>query len=181
MIKRSLLLSGFLFFLSALLLAHNLSGFLEKTTGHDQPERPKFYALRVIFEKNVQNAQDSLGAPDGCNAEILPSGQLVVLMENKLYPFLICINWLENIAGLADSGSVVGRAETDFRLEGWFPIQDTQGKQDYIWRPLGISVSGFWIWLEGSAGVDMIRITNLGNKSLFVDAVIGFGREAERI
>jgi hypothetical protein len=26
-------------------------------------------------------------------------------------------------------------------------------------------------------GVDMIRITNLGTKSLFVDAVIGYGKD----
>lgn len=178
--KRRLLLSSFLLFLSAALPAHNQSGFPGKTSGQGQPERPKFYALQVIFEKNVQNAKDSLGAPDGLNAEILPGGQLVVLMENKLYPLPRFINWLEDGAGLADSGSVVGQGEKDFSLEGWFPIQNMHGKQDYVWIPFGLSVSGFCVWLEGSAGVDMIRITNSGTKSLFVDAVIGYTKETER-
>jgi hypothetical protein len=178
--KTRLLLSAFLLLLSAALLAHDLSGFSGKTPGQYQPERPKFYALQVVFERNVQSAKDSLGAPDGHNAEVLPGGQLVVLMENKLYPFPVFINWLEGGAGLADSGLIVGKGETSFGLEGWLPMKNTQGKQHYVWMPLGLSATGFCIWLEGSAGVDMIRITNPGNKSLFVDAVIGYGREAER-
>ena len=134
--------------------------------------------MQVVFEKKVQNAKDWLGAPDGRYAVILPGGQLVVLMENMLYPFL-SYGPPEGGGGLADSGSVVGKTETDFILEGWFPMYDTQGKQHYVWIPLGLSASGFCIWLEGSAGVDMIRITNPGTKSLFVDAVIGRGKEAE--
>lgn len=178
--KRRLLLSGFLFFLSAVILPHTSSCHPGKVLGQGLPERPQFYALQVVFENNVQNAKDSLGAPDGLNAEILPGGHLVVLMENKLYPFANISSWLEGGAGLADSGSVIGQGEKDFSLQGWFPIQNMQGKQDYLWIPLGLSVSGFCVWLEGSAGVDMIRITNFGNKSLFVDAVIGFGRKAEK-
>ncbi len=178
--KRRLLLSGLLLFLSAALLAHDPSGFPGKTQGQGQPERPKFYALRVVFEKNIQNAKASLGAPDSRNAEILPGGQLVVLMENKLYPFPSISGWSEGGAGLADSGSVVGKGEKDFGLEGWLPMKNTQGKQHYVWIPLGLSATGFCVWFEGSAGVDMIRMTNPGTKSLFVDAVIGYGREAER-
>ena len=178
--KRRLLLSGLLLFLSAALLAHDPSGFPGKTPGQDQPERPKFYALRVVFERNVLDAKDSLGSPDGHNAEILPSGQLVVLMENKLYPFPYIISWPEYSIVLADSGSVVGKGGKDFGLEGWLPMKNTQGKQHFTWKPLGLSVTGFWFWLEGSEGVDMIRMTNSGTKSLFVDAVVGFSREAER-
>jgi len=178
--KRRLLLSGLLLFLSAALLAYAPSGFPRKTPGQDQPERPKFYALRVVSEKNVQNAKDSLGAPDGRNAEILPDGQLIVLMENKLYPFPRIIGWPEHGGRLADSGSVVGKGETDFGLEGWLPMKNTHGKQHYVWITLGLSATGFCVWLEGGAGVDMIRITNPGTKSLFVDALIGYGREAER-
>ena len=176
--KRRLLSSGLFLFLSAALLAHSPSGFPGKTPGQGQPERPKFYALRVVFEKNVRNAKDSLGTPDGHNAEILPGGQLVVLMENKLYPFPSIIGWPEYGVVLADSGSVVGKGETDFGLKGWLPMKNTQGKQHYVWKPLGLSATGFWFWLEDSGGVDMIRMTNPGTKSLFVDAVIGYGREA---
>jgi hypothetical protein len=186
--KKGLMTVAFLLFLSAGLLARApgcLSGKMERP---GQPERPKFYALRIVFEKEVQNAKDSLGAPDGRYAEILPGGQLIVLMENKLYLFPIVGGNLEGGGAPADSGSVVGKGVADFSPEGWFPMQDTQGKQDYDWIPLGLSATGFFISPpplpiyspEGSAGVDMIRITNPGTKSLFVDAVIGYGMEAER-
>jgi hypothetical protein len=183
--KRGLLPAGFLLFLSAGLVAPVPSAFPGKTPGQDQPQKPIFYALQVVCEKNVQNAKDSLGAPDGRCAEILPGGQLVMLMENKLYPLLM-VGWNPEGGGVPDSGSIVGKGEADFALEGWFPILDTQGKQHYDWIPLGVSGTGFCLLppptysFEGSAGVDMIRITNPGTKSLFVDAVIGYGRADEK-
>jgi hypothetical protein len=179
--KRGLLLAGLLFFLSASILAPAPSGFPGKAPGQNQPQRVEFYALGVVCEKNVQDAKDSLGAPDGRYAEILPGGQLIVLMENKLYPFPI-ISWNPEGGGaMADSGSVVGKGGADFSFEGWCPWQDTQGKQHYDWMILGVSATGFILPLtcsfEGSPGVDMIRITNPGTKSLFVDAVIGYSGE----
>jgi hypothetical protein len=176
-----LLPAGFLLFLSASILATAPSGFPGKAPGQDQPQREKFYALGVVCEKDVQNAEDSLGAPDGRSAEILPGGQLVVLMENKLYPLPI-ISWIPEGGGvMADSGSVVGKGGLDIGLEGWCPWQDTQGKQHYDWMILGVSATGFILPLtcsfEGSPGVDKIRITNPGTKSLFVDAVIGYTGE----
>ena len=105
-----------------------------------------------------------------------------MLMENILFPSRIVGN-LET-AGCLDSGSVVGKGEADFGLEGRFTWQDTQGEQHHEWILLGVSATGFCISppplpihpFEDSAGVDMIRITNPGTKSLFVDAVIGYGR-----
>jgi hypothetical protein len=137
---------------------------------HDQgkEERSKFYALRVVSEKNVQNAKDSLGAPDGRYAEILPGGQLVLLMEKKLYPFPSIGRNPEGGERLADSGSVVGKGGADFSLEGWFATQDKQDKQYSAWVPLAASLTGFCIWPLYSTGVNMIRITNFGTKSLFV-------------
>ena len=180
--KRGLPLAGLFFFLSASILAHAPSSFPGKVPWQDQPERPKFYALRVVFEKEVQNAKDSMGAPDGRYAEILPGGQLVLLMEKELY-----FSPIVGDGGALDSGSSVGNGGAEIDLEGWFPMQDTQGKQCHDWMPLGISGTGFLISSfpepinssEGSSGVDMIRITNPGNKSLFVDAVIGYGLNAE--
>jgi hypothetical protein len=140
---------------------------------HDQKEeeRPKFYTLRVVSEKNVQNAKDSLGAPDGRYAEILPGAQLVLLMEKNFI----------------DSGTVVCKGEADYGLEGWFHIQATQDeRRNYAWmiiqrescnRFLFFPESYIW-W--GNTGVNMIRITNFGTKSLLVDAVIGYGMVAER-
>jgi hypothetical protein len=101
-------------------------------------------------------------------------------MEKKLYPFP-SIGWNpEGGEGLADSGSVVGKGGADFSLEGRFTTQDTQNKQHFAWVPLAASSTGFCVWPLYSAGVNMIRIINLGTKSLFMDAVIGYGMEAER-
>jgi hypothetical protein len=104
-------------------------------------------------------------------------------MEKELY-----LSPIVGGGGALDSGSIVGKGGAHIGLEGWFPMQDTQGKQDYDWIPLGLSATGFFFSPpplpiyspEGSVGVDMIRITNPGTKSLFVDAVIGYGLKAER-
>jgi len=176
--QRRLLLTGLLLFLSAGLTRHGLSGFPGKMLGQAKAERPKFYALRVVFEMNVHNPKDCLGAPDGCYAEIQPGGQLILFMENKLYPFPIIGGWQEGFAQ-PDSGSVVGKGEGNFSLEGWFPIQDKQEKQRYDWIPLGLSATGFSFWPTYDMGVNMIRITNIGTKSLLVDAVIGYDREGK--
>ncbi len=176
--KRGLFSAGLILFLWAGLLAPAPNDFPKKTPGKEQPQRPIFYALQVVCEKDVQNSRDSLGAPDGRSAEILPGGGLVVLMEKKLYPFPSSPS-PEGEGGLAESGSVVGKGGPDFILEGWFLVQDTQAKHRYVWVPLGLSAGGFCVGLEGSEGVNMIRITNPGNKSLFVDAVVGRGRETQ--
>jgi hypothetical protein len=127
----------------------------------EKDERPKFYALRVVSEKNILNAKDSLGAPDGRYAEILPGGQLVLLMEKN---FIL-------------SGTIVCKGEKDYALEGWFHMQDTQDERpDYAWMIISRDLNVF-AFLPGYGGVDTVRITNLGNKSLFVDAVIGYGLE----
>jgi len=141
---------------------------------------PRFYALQVVCEKKVQNAKDSLGVPDGTYAEILPSGQLVMLMANIILPSRIS-GYGEN-AGCVDSGSVVGKGETDFGLEGRFRWQDAQGEEHHEWIPLLPTATGFCISpppltlcsFEDSSGVDLVRISNTGSKSLFVDAVIGY-------
>jgi hypothetical protein len=155
---------------------------------HDQEEqeRPKFYALRVVSEKNVQNAKDSLGAPDGCYAEILPGGQLVLLMERELclFPAVGGDPVAGNVAQ-ADSGSFVAKGGADIGLEVWSPWEDEENKQRHDWMAVGLSATGFilpvFYAFKGSAtGVNMIRITNVGNESLFVDAVIGYAMEAER-
>jgi hypothetical protein len=176
--KRKLLQSVLSLFLLLGLKTSAPSAFPEKAPGQEQPERPKFYALRVVSQNDVLNAEDSLGAPDNRCAEILPDGQIVIFMENKLYPFPTYSAPGRGVR-LADSGSIVGKTETDFVLEGWLPQEDTQGTQHDVWVPLGMSSTGFCIWLEGSEGVGMIRITNSGSKSLFVDAVIGYARETE--
>jgi hypothetical protein len=129
-----------------------------------------------------------LGAPDGHYAEIPPGGQLVLLMEKELYLFPGIGGSPEGGPSLADSGSVVGKGGADIGLEVWSPWQDTQGKQHHAWMPVLLSTTGFSIpvidmfspFFKGNTGVNTVRITNLSTKSVFVDAVIGYDREAER-
>ena len=102
-----------------------------------------------------------------------------MLMANMLLPSRISGG--EN-AGCTDSGSVVGKGEMDFGLEGLFTWQDAQGEQRHEWIPLVPTLTGFCVSppplavfsFEDSSGVDLIRITNTGSKSLFVDALIGY-------
>ncbi len=156
-----------------------LSGKMENP---DQSERPKFFAVRVVSEKSALNAKNSLGAPDAGYTEILPGGQLVVIMEKELY-----FSPINPDGGAIDSGSIDGKGGAEIDLEGWFPMRDAQGKQYYDWMPLGLSGTGFLISSspeltnssEGRSGVDMIRITNHGAYSLFVDAVIGYDLRVE--
>jgi hypothetical protein len=173
--KKGLLTAAFLLFLSAGLLARAPGCLSGKTERPGQPERPKFYALRIVSEKNVQNAKDSLGAPDGCYTEIPPGGQLVVLMEKYFI----------------DSGTVICKGEEDYGLEAWVQMQDTQDEQqNYAWMIIQREPSNRFIFLgyapnSGIGGywgmaVNTLRITNPGTNSLFVDAVIGYGIEAER-
>jgi len=166
--KRGLLPTGVLLFMSVSLLAHVPSSFSKNPSGQDQPQRPTFYALRVICERNVQNPTESLGSPDGRYAEIPPGGELVVLMEKTFI----------------DSGKLVCKGEANYGLEGFFHIQDTEDeRQNYAWIIINrdplmpnrfLFFPGSYIWFSGT-GVDKIRISNAGNKSLFVDAIIGYG------
>jgi hypothetical protein len=171
--KRRLLPAEFLLFLSVVLLASAPNGFFGKTQDQGQKKRPKFYALRVVSEKNVQNVKDSVGAPDGRFAEILPGGQLVLLMEKRFY----------------DTGTLVCKGDEHYGLEGLVHMQDTGvEQQDYAWMIINRGPSnrfdfvlsgpepgllgGFW-----GMTVDTIRITNTGTASLFVDAVTGYAIE----
>lgn len=173
---------GFLVFLSAGLTARALGCPSVKIESPGQAERPKFYAIRVVSEKDVINARNSLGAPDGRDTEILPGGRLVVILEKKLFPFLITGS-LESGPGLPDSGSIVGKGGEHIRLEGCLEREDAQIKSGCEWIVLGISTTGFYYFPPplpddvpiASACIDMIRISNPGTESLFVDAVIGYG------
>jgi hypothetical protein len=178
--KRVLLPASFLLFLSISLLIPAPRAFSGRAPRQDQPPSPKFYALQVVYEKKVQNAKDSLGPPDGRSAEILPGGQIVVLMANMLSSSRIVGN-IET-AGCIDSGSMIGKGETDFGLEGRFVWHDAQGEKHQEWTHLTPTLTGFCAFPpslavyshEDKAGMDMIRITNTGTNSLFLDAVIGY-------
>ncbi len=175
--KRKLLTVGFFLFLSVGLLATTPGGFFGKAQDQGQQEKPRFYALRVVSEKNVKNAKDSLGAPDGHYAEILPGGQLVLLMEKRLYVFPVGSQ--DYGGGLAYNGVIVAKGETTSVFEGWLPINEAQGG-GHAWITIGQALTIYYILPEPIMRADLVRITNTGTESLFVDAIIGLDREAVR-
>jgi hypothetical protein len=170
--------AGFFLFLFVSLLTGVPDDISGKALRPGQPDRKKFFAVRVLSEENVSNSKDALGAPDARHAEIRPGGQLVVFMPQKFIDF----------------GTLSIKREADYRIEGLFHMQDTSdARQDYAWIAVyeGYQFPGMWPGgfrfesgiinpFEGSAGVDTLRITNVGTDSLFVDAVIGYGRETEK-
>jgi hypothetical protein len=168
-------LAGLLLFLIFGSVASAPNGFSIQNQG--QPEQARFYAVRVVFEQGVLNAKDALGAPDGRYAEILPGGQLVLLMEKELYVFLVGIDW-ESGGALDYSGAVVAKGETAVVLEGWLPIAEAQGG-GHRWIPIGTG-STLYILPGSIMRVNLVRITNTGTTPLFVDAVIGVEPEKER-
>jgi hypothetical protein len=168
------LLPSFLLFAFQVSLLGDPDGLSGKGQDQNQPERPKFYALRVVSEEGVLNAKDALGAPDGRYAEILPGGQLVLLMERELEVFPVGDQ--DYGIGLAYSGAIVAKGETPALLEGWIPIRNARGDESYAWIPIGASSARYYdygAWLKGIERTEKIRITNTGTEPLFVDAIIG--------
>lgn len=104
-----------------------------------------------------------------------PGGQLVLLMEKRFI----------------DSGTLVCKGEEDYALEGLAHKQNTGvNQQDNTWLIIHRNPSNRFSYIGNNPSdpgggywgmtVDMIRITNFGTRSLFVDAVIGYGLEAKR-
>jgi hypothetical protein len=139
--------------------------------GQEQGERPKLYARSVVFEQNVKSSGNALGEPDGRFAEIAPGGQLVLLLEDRIYP-----------SGSFDGGLVVVKEESHYGLEGWFLVGGTPQDPQFAWMPLvkGQSPGSFRVAvreaIEGSAGLSMIRISNADTKPILLDALVGYGR-----
>jgi len=157
--------------LSGVIIAAGRAGVSVMSPGRGQEERPKFYVARVISEQNVKNGPEVVGEPDGRCAEIAPGGQMVLLMENRIYP-----------STTYDDGLVVCKGDANYGLEGWFPVSGSQNDTQFAWMPLvrGQSPGGFRVSLinpiEGFAGVNKIRIANNDTKPMLLDAVAGHGR-----
>ena len=142
--------------------------------GPSQETRPEFYVARVLSSKDVKDPDAVLGKPDGRFAEVAPGGRMSLLMEKPILPSL----------GF-DDGLVVAKGEADFGLEGLFLAGEGQDAPERAWMPLvaGMSPGGFRLSSEslertpeGSPGVKVLRISNNGAKTLFLDAVVGYGR-----
>ncbi|MGZ7066312.1 MAG: hypothetical protein ACXVI6_08155 [Candidatus Aminicenantales bacterium] len=165
------LLMAALVIFSGVIIAAGRASVSVTRPGRVQEDRPKFYATQVILEQGVVNAREALGEPDGRYAEIAPGGQVVLLMENRIYP-----------STTFDDGIVFVKEQADYGLEGWFPESGSKKDPGFAWMPLirGQSSGGFRVAhvdaLAGNAGVNMIRISNNDTKPILVDALAGYGR-----
>jgi hypothetical protein len=77
------------------------------------------------------NAKDAIGVPE----DILPGGQLVLLMEKELDFF--SAGSPDYGIGLAYSGAIVSKENTPFLLECWIPIRNLGVEEQDHWIPFG--------------------------------------------
>lgn len=146
--------------------------FLEPAApGAQEPRKDKdeFYAREVLDKLEVVSPENALGGPDGRFAEIRPGGELTVRMESRIY-----------FSDSADDGSVVTKDEARFGLAGLFRMSE-EGQE--AWQPLhpGRGPGGFKfgpMMFPVTQSTDTIRIVNDDMKPVYLDAVIGYRKEA---
>ncbi len=139
----------------------------------------EFYAKEIVQPGTdyVVNPDNALGEPDNNYAEIMPDGELTIKMEKPFQP----ISWYTD-------GRVVVKEEANYSLAAWVPIlstdpeypliygQDVQGVK-YVWREIipGAVPGGFEIPGAPQSRIDTIKIKNLGQEAIYIDAIIGYG------
>jgi hypothetical protein len=132
-----------------------------------QDARPRFYAVKVSDHISVVDPQNVLGEPDGRWAEIRPDGELTVVLAERVYS-----------SDASDDGAIVLKAEGRYGLAGLFRMNE---EGESAWQPLapGGTPGGFKFGLLRfvvAPSTDTIKIANDDTRSVFVDAVVGYGR-----
>lgn len=133
-----------------------------------QERRPEFYAKQVLDHVNVVDPENALGEPDGHFVEIRPGGEMTVLMDNRIY-----------YSDAADDGAVVTKGDGKYGLAGLFRMTE---EGESAWQPLlpGGTPGGFKFgpsMFPVAQSTDTIRIVNDDTHSVYVDAVIGYGKD----
>jgi hypothetical protein len=133
-----------------------------------QAERPKVYGARILDHINVVDPDNALGEADGRFAEIRPGGELTVLMAERLY-----------YSDASDDGTVVTKEGGRYGVAGLFQMTE-EGPP--AWQPLapGRTPGGFKFGTSMFSVVqstDTLKIANDDTRSVFVDAVIGYGKD----
>jgi hypothetical protein len=132
-----------------------------------QDERPRFYARRISDHVNVVDPQNALGEPDGRFAELRPGGELTVVMSEKIY-----------YSDASDDGAVVVKGGGSYGVAGLFRMTE-EGEPAWLPLPPGRTPGGFKFgtsMFNVVQSTDTIKIANDDGRSLFVDAVIGYGK-----
>jgi len=135
-----------------------------------QERRPEFYAKQVLDHINVVDPEKALGEPDGDFAEIRPGGEMTVLMMSRIY-----------YSDASDDGAVVTKGDGKYGLAGLFRMTE---EGESAWQPLppGGTPGGFKFgtsMFPVAQSTDTIRIVNDDTRSVYVDAVIGYGKDGQ--
>jgi hypothetical protein len=133
-----------------------------------QARRPEFYAKQALDHISVLDPGKALGQPDGDFAEIRPGGEMTVLMDSRIY-----------YSDAADDGAVVSKGDAKYGLAGLFRMNE---EGESAWQPLppGGTPGGFKFgpsMFPVAQSTDTIKIVNDDTRSVFVDAVIGYGKD----
>jgi len=132
-------------------------------------DKDEFYAREVLDKIEVVSPESALGGPDGRFAEIRPGGEMTVRMESRIY-----------YSDSADDGSIVTKGGASYGLAGLFRMTE-EGEE--AWQALhpGRGPGGFKfgpMMFPVTQSTDTIRIVNDDTRSVYVDAVIGYRKDA---
>lgn len=133
-----------------------------------QDERPQVCGAKVLDHINVVDPDNVLGEPDGRFAEIRPGGEITVLMAERIY-----------YSDASDDGTVVTKGGGQYGVAGLFQMTE-EGPP--AWQALapGRTPGGFKFGTSMFSVVqstDTLKIANDDTRSIFVDALIGYGKE----
>jgi hypothetical protein len=133
-----------------------------------QERRPAFYAREVIDHINVVSPDDALGEADGAFAEIKPGGEMTVRMEQTI-----------RYSDASDEGLVITKGDGRYGLAGLFRMTE---EGESAWQPLapGRTPGGFKFgpsMFPVAQSTATLRIVNDDTRSVYVDAVVGYGEE----
>lgn len=136
--------------------------------GAVQDDRPRFYAVKVSDDVGVVDPRNALGEPDGRWAEIRPGGELTVVMAERIY-----------YSDASDDGAVVVKGDGRYGVAGLFRMTE---EGEPAWQPLvqGRTPGGFKFGTSMFSVVqstETIKIANDDTRSVFVDAVVGYGKK----
>jgi len=136
-------------------------------SGAVQDDRPRFHAVKVSDHASVVDPQNALGEPDGRYAEIRPGGEMTVVMAERIY-----------YSDASDDGAVVAKGDGRYGVAGLFRMTE---EGEPAWQPLapGRTPGGFKFgtsMFNVVQSTDTIKIANDDTRSVYVDAVVGYGK-----
>gem|GEM_PF-4514653 len=122
------------------------------------------YAALIVQPETtgVVDAENILGKPDSKYAQILPGGELTFKIEMPLSASIAYNN-----------GVIIAKDEGDYSLAALVHLEDS-----LVWTAVmpGPVPGGFRLTYSNQIPNEevILKITNIGNKPVYIDAVVGF-------